>query len=70
MGKNVRIHSLKQLHIVLGEFKRRLFEVEVPRRTSHHVAKIDVNYMAELIHKNIIVVPILNLKYILEKAIP
>lgn len=70
MLEDVRLTAIHQLHIILGQLERRLFETEVSWWTWNYETEVDVNDVPVNIYQDVIVVPILDFKQVLYNRIP
>jgi len=67
--ENIRILAFHQLNIVSGELERGSLEIHVSRRSWQHEAKINMNDMAIYIDQDVIIVPVFDIKEILDQAV-
>lgn len=67
--EDVGIFALHQLYVVLGELERGSFEVHVAWRAGKHKAEVDVNDVSIHINQDVVVMPVLDVKEVLDEAV-
>ena len=70
MLEYIAVLALHQLNIIFGQLERRPLEIHVARRAGKHEAEVNVDDMAEHIDQNIVVVPIFDIKKVLDETVP
>lgn len=69
MQENIRIHPIHQFNVVLRYLKWSFLETEVAWRTAHDEAEVNMDYVPLVIDQNIVIVPIFNLKQVLDDRV-
>ncbi len=67
--ENVRLSSFHQLHVVGSELKWRLLKPHISWRRGQDEGEINMNDVAISVNENIIVVPVLDWKQVLDKTV-